>query len=179
VFPCPLGPGASPKTTTSGPPSTLQGAPLQPLSSLQGLLLFPGQVLSHPGGPPPFRVPLCPPVPSPLQGPCPLWALIPQPGALSALWTGPPPSGTPFSTLWLPPPSRGTLYSSGPLSLQGHLQGHPLPTQVLRLQKGRKTKQSQQGRVPLDGEERGIHLVFPYPLGPREPPGDPGLSSPP
>lgn len=179
VFPCPLGPVASPKTTTSGPPSTLQGAPLQPLSSLQGLLLFPGQVLSHPGGPPPFRVPLCPPVPSPLQGPCPLWALIPQPGALSALWTGPPPSGTPFSTLWLPPPSRGTLYSSGPLSLQGHLQGHPLPTQVLRLQKGRKTKQSQQGRVPLDGEERGIHLVFPYPLGPREPPGDPGLSSPP
>lgn len=105
VSPCPLGPGAPPKTTTSGPPSTLQGAPLQPLSSLQGLLLFPGQVLGHPGGPPPFRVPLYSPVSSPLQGPCPLWALIPQPGALSTLWTGPPPSGTlslPSSSFLLP-----------------------------------------------------------------------------
>lgn len=108
VSPCPLGPGEPPQTTTSRTPSTLQGALLQPLSSLQGSFLLPGQVLGHPGWPPTLQGPplfssfLSPPRSLSSVGP-----LIPQPGALSALWTGPSTIGDPCSTLWLPPPSRG------------------------------------------------------------------------
>lgn len=123
MSPCPLSPGEPPKTTTSRTPSTLQGRPPQPLFSLQGSFLLPGQVLGHPGwtptlqGPPLFYSFLSPPRSLSSVGP-----LIPQPGALSALWTGPSTIGDPFSTLWLPPPSRGP-----PLSFRTPLPPGPPP----------------------------------------------------
>ena len=76
-----------------------------------------------------FRVPLCSLVSSPLQGPCPLWApSSPNQGLCLPSGLGPPPSGTTSlhsGSLLLP---GAPLYPSGTLSLQGRLQGRPLPT---------------------------------------------------
>lgn len=104
---CPLGPGGPPKTTTSRPPAPSR----EPSSSLsppsRAYSSFQAKSSAIRVAPPPFRVPLYSPVSSPLQGPCLLWALIPQPGALSALWTGPSTSWDPF------------LYPLAPSSFQG------------------------------------------------------------
>lgn len=140
--PCPLSPGGPPKTTTSRPPSTFQGAPLQPFSSLQGLFLLPGQVLSHPGGPPPFRVPLYSgslsfvgPHPPTRGSVCPLdWALH-QLGPLSL------PSGS----LLLP---GGPLYFSGPPPSRVTSEGTHCPCRSCKCRReGRQSRASKGGSL--------------------------------
>ena len=152
----PFDSGKPPKAPRpSPPPSRVPLLALQPPEAPP-----PSRLSFRPSGrsPPPPRVPiLCEP-PHPSRDPvCSLAWALPHPGSLS--------------TIWFPPTSQGPLHPPGPASLWApSTLWDPFcppgtPPRALSAHVGPvgAGERGDRAGVPLDVEERGIHLLFPCP----------------